>query len=176
MICSSISTNTSKKWWNIRTADLNLYIIQKIKCAGHLTEPQQMPKKPLGGHLRISRPRHSISTHLTREMQTCYLLHKFAGLSMFQQSCRIHSPWTGFSSSFCCSSLIKFCFNQVLFKISLLLQVLFQSASHQALAAPPWSSSVSTPTPSLSFYFQCREANVNPLKIVIFFKTLMLKP
>lgn len=104
---------------NIRTADLNLYIIQKIRCAGHLIEPQQMSKKALGG------PLHSISTHLTREMQSCYLLHRFAGISMFQQSCRIHSPWTGFSSSFCCSSLTKFCFNQLLFKISGLLQVLF---------------------------------------------------
>ncbi len=173
-------------WWNIRTADLNLYIIQKIRCAGHLIEPQQMPKKTLGGNPGISRPLHSISTHLTREMQSCYLPHRFAGLSMFQQSCRIHSPW-----NFCCSSLIKFWFNQLLFKISLLLQVLFQSTSLQTFAAPPSSVSISLSSSSGSsslikfcfsshsfslLLFSMQKANVYPLKIVILFKTLMPKP
>ncbi len=150
-----------------------------------------MPKKTLGGNPRISRPLHSISTHLTREMQSCYLLHRFAGLSMFQQSCRIHSPWTGFSSNFCCSSLIKFCFNQLLFKISLLLQLLFQSTSLQTFAAPPSCVSISLSSSSGSFslikfcfsshsfsliLFSMQKANVYPLKIVIFSKTLMPKP
>lgn len=68
-------------------------------------------------------------------------------------------PWSNsvsinFSSEFRCSS--KFCFNQLLFKLLLLLQVVFQSASHRALTAPPWSSSVSAPTPSLSFSSQCK--------------------